>query len=400
MINVEKIDIKKKIQMHDFFIKENKIWFTVNGCNKLFTYNIERKMLCSFGKFPEEKLNKPNLFIAIEEYRDKLIFIPFMSDKVHIYDTKKNKFESIQLSRDEKIACKYCSSFRDGDFLYLLPISCKNILKINLTNYEQEYLWNIEEFLMINKKNITNIFFNNDSCKYGNNFVSYISETKILIIFDILKQQINIKELASKYNNIISICNDNDIIFCIEHITGNIICWNIKTNKISYIKISYKNIAKESLNQILDIRHYGFVHSIFRNNSIYVCPDLGNICIKIDLETKSAYTVIENYQKQNLDNKYLNSKIHLVGQKLYFFYGIESTFITIDEDGMIKKDKILLNEEELALLRKEMLEEAIMEEDIRICDIKLLIEKNLKQEEEYNLEKVGYKIFKQIKGDY
>ena len=67
---------------------------------------------------------------------------------------------------------------------------------------------------------------------------------------------------------------------------------------------------------------------------------------------------------------------------------------------MIKKDKILLNEEELALLRKEMLEEAIMEEDIRICDIKLLIEKNLKQEEEYNLEKVGYKIFKQIKGDY
>ena len=109
---MEKIDIKKKVQLNDFAIKGDEIWFTVNACNKLFHYNIKRNELCSVGRFPKEVLNKSNLFSAVEEYKNRLFFIPFISDKIQIYNIKENRFETIELI-DEKIACKYCSCFRE-----------------------------------------------------------------------------------------------------------------------------------------------------------------------------------------------------------------------------------------------------------------------------------------------
>ena len=115
------------------------------------------------------------------------------------------------------------------------------------------------------------------------------------------------------------------------------------------------------------------------------------------METKNAYIVIK--AAENLTKKYLNSKMRLVDGKLSFFYGAESAFITIDEKGIIEKERILLTEDEIISLKKEMLEEELMEEDSRICDITLLTEKNSKKERQKNFKKIGYRIFTEIKGD-
>lgn len=394
---MEKADIKRTIQLHDFIIKGDEIWFTVNACNKLFHYNIERKKLCSVGRFPKEVLNKADLFAAVEEDKGRLFFIPFISDKVHVYNIKENKFEAVELDGDKKVTCKYCSCFKEKNFLYLLPICCKSILKINLDDFQQEYIWDIEKLLNMKNENPVNVFFNNDACKCEDYFISFISDTKTLIAFDIDKNKIYEKRLEFNFNNIISICNEGNNIFCLERSTGNIICWNISSNKITYIEINYKNIPEEDLNEIINIRHQGRIYSVFKNSNIYICPDLGNISIRIELETKNAYIVIK--AAENLTKKYLNSKMRLVDGKLSFFYGAESAFITIDEKGIIEKERILLTEDEIISLKKEMLEEELMEEDSRICDITLLTEKNSKKERQKNFKKIGYRIFTEIKGD-
>ncbi len=393
---MEKIDIKKKVQLNDFAIKGDEIWFTVNACNKLFHYNIKRNELCSVGRFPKEVLNKSNLFSAVEEYKNRLFFIPFISDKIQIYNIKENRFETIELI-DEKIACKYCSCFREKNCLYLLPVCCKHVLKINLDNFEQEYMWNMEQFLNMENEESVNVFFNNDTCKCGDYFVSFISDTKTLIVFEPNKKKIQKKKLEFRFNNIISICNEGNNIFCLERSTGNIVCWNMDSNKITYTEINYENIAEEILDEIINIRHQGRVYSVFKNNSIYVCPDLGNASIRIELEAKSAYTVIK--PTENFEKKYLNSKMYLVNDKLSFFYGAESAFITIDEKGTIEKERILFKESEIISLKKEMLEEVVMEEDPRICDITLLIERCSEKERRRELKKIGDKIFTEIKGD-
>lgn len=392
---MEKIDGKRKIEVCDFVIRGDEIWFAVNGCNKLFHYNIKKKKLCSAGRFPKEVLNRLNLFSDVEEYKDRLFFIPFISDKVHVYNIKEDKFETIELNIDEKIACKYGSCFREKNFLYLLPMCCKSILKIDLDNFGQENMWNIEQFLNMKNEDPVNVLFNNDACKCGDRFVSFVSETKTLVVFEPDKRKIQEKKL--EFNNIISICNEGNDIFCLERSTGNIICWNIDSDRITYIEINYKNIARESLDEIVNIRHQGRVYSVFKNNSIYICPDLGNTIIRIELETKNAYIVVED--TENSEKKYRNSKMRLADGKLNFFYGIESAFTTIDEKGTIEKERILLTEDEIISLKKEMLEEVIMEEDSKICDITLLVERCSKQGKREEEKKIGDKIFTEIKGD-
>lgn len=394
---MEKIDMKEKIQLHDFVIKEDEIWFTINACNKVFHYNIKRKELCSVGKFPKEVLNKPNLFCTEEEYKNRLFFIPFISNNIQIYDIKEREFETIELNTDEKVVCKYFSCFREKNFLYLLPVCCKHVLKINLDNYEQEYIWNIEQFLNMKSEESVNVFFNNEVCKCGDYFVGLISETTTLVVFEPDKKKVQEKRLGFKFNNIISICNEGNNIFCLERSTGNIVCWNMDSNKITYTEINYENITEEILDEIINIRHQGRVYSVFKNNSIYLCPDLGNAIIRIELEAKSAYTVIK--PTENLKKKYLNSKMYLVNDKLSFFYGAESAFITIDEKGTIEKERIVFKESEIISLKKEMLEEVVMEEDPRICDITLLIERCSGKERRRELKKIGDKIFTEIKGD-
>ena len=91
--------------------------------------------------------------------------------------------------------------------------------------------------------------------------------------------------------------------------------------------------------------------------------------------------------------------MYLVNDKLSFFYGAESAFITIDEKGTIEKERILFKESEIISLKKEMLEEVVMEEDPRICDITLLIERCSEKERRRELKKIGDKIFTEIKGD-
>lgn len=88
---MEKTDIKRRIQMHDFCVIRNEIWFTVNECNKIFNYDIEKRKLSTVARFPGVILNKANLFSSVEYYNEKIFFIPFISDKVYIYNIKNNE---------------------------------------------------------------------------------------------------------------------------------------------------------------------------------------------------------------------------------------------------------------------------------------------------------------------
>ncbi len=395
---MEKTDIKRRIQIHDFCMMENEIWFTVNACNKVFKYNIKKRDLATVAKFPGVMLNKENLFSAIEYYNEKLFFVPFISDKVYIYNIKNSKFELINLSTGENIICKYCSCFVDHNSLYLVPICYENILKINMDTYSSEYVWNIKKYINHKNGNEFKVYFNNQSCCCGEYFVNFISETKIIILFNTVKQKISIKRLDDGYQNIIAICSNGNNLYCLERATGNIINWNIKSNTITYLNISYGNIDANSLSEILNIRYQGSVYSVFRDNNIYLCPDLGSVCIKIDMKTKNAYALIED-TLQSLADRYLNSKIHLIDGKVIFFHGAESSLVTVDKEDVIKKEEILLSEEEIKLLKKEIMEEVVMEEDFRICDLKLFAEMNLKGKRSSDLENTGNRIFRMIKGE-
>ncbi len=384
--------------MHDFCVIRNEIWFTVNECNKIFNYDIEKRKLSTVARFPGVILNKANLFSSVEYYNEKIFFIPFISDKVYIYNIKNNEFETIYLSMDKNVACNYCSCFIDHNSLYLIPICREDILKINMDTYTQEYVWHIKKYLKINDKNKTNVFFNNQSCRCGENLINFISETKIILVLNLVKQKIRIKRLDDWFQNIIAICGNGNDIFCLERATGNLIKWNIISDNITYLEINYENADTNSVSEILNIRYQGSVYSVFRDNHIYLCPDLGSVCIEIDMKTKSAYTLIEN-GAQSSDSRFLNSKMHLAHGKINFFYGAESSFVTIDEKDLIKKEEILLSEEEIKMLRKEIMEEAVMKEDSRICDAKLFIEMNLKQEKLSDVENAGNRIFRKIKGE-
>lgn len=243
------------------------------------------------------------------------------------------------------------------------------------------------------------IFFINDVCNHDDTFITSISECNKIWIFNAAKEEYKIRELKDM-DHIISNCMDDYFIYFLERNKGRIAQWNTQTDETDYIEIDYSLISEQNMNQVLNIRDYGCVYSLFRNNCIYICTDIGNVCLKISLDERKAHTVFEG--TYGLSPRSGNSKLRIVGDNIVFFCGTESSFISIDKEDIITKEKVLMKENMLADLKKEASKERILEEDFRLCNIDMLL--NLTQDKPKHRDEgsagvVGTTVYEMIKGE-
>lgn len=138
---IDQIKIVEAMVLTDGFI-----WCMAGGFNAFFQIDIISGQINYLGEVPNEKIQKARLYSDIQQYEDKLIFVPMAAEDIAIYNIKENKFIKIKLKQPNNINNLYKTDYKFSkcfifkSYAYFFSVSFPAIVKLNLINYELQYI--------------------------------------------------------------------------------------------------------------------------------------------------------------------------------------------------------------------------------------------------------------------
>ncbi|MCM1106143.1 MAG: hypothetical protein NC355_04280 [Blautia sp.] len=89
----------------DFVIVDNRIWFSNNTMNGLFSANPESGQTELVRIFPGEKLFQCRLYTKVYVYNNRLVFIPYCAENISVYNILNDSFIQIEtpISKKERM---------------------------------------------------------------------------------------------------------------------------------------------------------------------------------------------------------------------------------------------------------------------------------------------------------
>lgn len=115
-------------------------WYVPTFENALYRINKTTNTIEFVTNFFHEKI-KALLFSKIVSYKNMLIFIPNLADYITIFTPDNNNMYKLDYIKGRSILSqgnRFGSAILDGDNLYLIPITIKEIVELNLENYEMK----------------------------------------------------------------------------------------------------------------------------------------------------------------------------------------------------------------------------------------------------------------------
>lgn len=118
-------------------VKGDFLWVSAMKFNGLFKIDLRTKEINFVGCFPYEKLYGRLHLDRIIEHNNKLYFVPFESNYIHIYDIEKNTFEGIKIERK---AGRYHGGIKYGDKIFFISPQTSIILELDTQSNAIKYI--------------------------------------------------------------------------------------------------------------------------------------------------------------------------------------------------------------------------------------------------------------------
>lgn len=85
-----------KHMFQDFVVIDNKIWFSSSVMNGIFCADVDGGHAAFVAVFPGSSLFQRRLYTEVYAYGDELIFIPYMAEKISVYNMSKDVFIQLE----------------------------------------------------------------------------------------------------------------------------------------------------------------------------------------------------------------------------------------------------------------------------------------------------------------
>ena len=238
-----------KVDISDVIWEKNKIWFCSRNFNGLFCMDSQTGKVREVGAFPHEMYSKRGVCGTLHLIDDKIFCTPLTAKAIYVYDIKKEHFFTIEI--DEKVkttmpgAPYFFGTIVYKNYLFMLPEYSKYIVRINLDNYEMEYIsdWNrlIEETLF----DKMDLFFGKHSVLVKNKL--YIPFLRMNAVLELDCDTLNcvLHKLDVSVIGFENICYSDGCLFLTSVTTGEIIKWNLETEEIDEIKVYDEQLENE-----------------------------------------------------------------------------------------------------------------------------------------------------------
>ncbi|MBR1470030.1 MAG: hypothetical protein IJ600_00145 [Lachnospiraceae bacterium] len=176
----------RTITAYDICHIGEKLYCVCNEFNALVRYDCLKRKNEFVGRIPDEQLYAKSLFSKIIHYDDKMVFIPLFAQKIWIYDYINNEWQGIEIENPD-CGDKFMQAVVCGNVVYILPYKYNKMLKLNLSNYELEYVEIDEPKCELEKK----IYFRSDIVIKNNRIYAAYGSGDYVFEFDLVSEKCN-----------------------------------------------------------------------------------------------------------------------------------------------------------------------------------------------------------------
>lgn len=254
LIQNPQVNIPQKIEAKNipiwpsvFCVDEDNVWFVHGKINILMRYNFSRKTTYLITLLSNKQTFKDGLYSGIYKWENKIFIIPCLARNIIVYDISNNHILAIDLKEIELYNHKplFCKSYSKGNYLYCIPYFYKSIIKINMENCTLEYF---EITGLLNKffYSIESIYIN-DTTEIGDELISIIGESNILLVLNTVSDTMQIKRIEGK-DNYVSISNIRNELYLFNQESCEIVALHNYTLKKPFIRLYFHDIKMNTIN--------------------------------------------------------------------------------------------------------------------------------------------------------
>ncbi len=286
---------------NDFYLNDNRMFFSAGNFNGLFEYLINEKKLYFLGNFKNEGLLNMQLYGKIHKYKNKLIFTPMSADNIAVYDIKEKTFSAIHLPLP-KIPCgfegKFLNSVVVEDKIIMFPGRFYCIVEYNINSEELQIHdeWYDECIKRWGKRSY--LLFSYDMVKIGNDIFLPSALTSGIFKYCLTENKYEFIDIPYKCKCLSTLAYDGEYF------------WSV-TDDGKLLILKNNGLILKKIDVYITYGERGLVHrSVYDNGYIWLFFSQQSKIIKIKCyDCENEYEVIKYSEKEK---EYTNLEYHAV----------------------------------------------------------------------------------------
>lgn len=303
------------IEIRDFVLYQNKIWFMAYNFNALFNMDLDTFEIQYIGKIPGESEIQNNLSFSISLYQDMLIIVPFTGKYFVLYNLKKAEFILHYIDVSAVGERQFMDSFNVGESICFYPVKGTDFIQYNPNeNY-------VEKKISFRKDNKV-INCRRDTLQIGSK--TYITTfTNVIYVYDsnhTIVKDYCIGNILWKYRRIDKY--EEDILLLAE---DRVVFWKEQTEQVEDV-IVFSHLFNGD-----ECSYYDYV---IIDSILYLFPFRANQIIKIDLKNKMSEGIYqfkeEKIKGENGKWKEVYHRVKMVNGNIIAISNIENEIQIID----------------------------------------------------------------------
>lgn len=328
------------LAFENIYQEDDVIWVTpymYNGLYKISKLNWKAEYL---GAFPGEKMDGWRLYSSIIKHQNKLYFAPGSANEIGVFDILTNALFKIPIEIPQTLhktkyfpEAKFFASVQYKKWIFFVACSYPAFIRYDLETQELKYYSDWVEKLEKYSSTTEDVFFRQQACVRGNQFVIAACNSNAVVVFDMDDCVSQVFEVGSKGCRYSGICYDGETYWLSPRGVGPVVNWDPK----KLVFVEYHDFP-------LDYNPVGlsFWNINYAGGYVWLFPNRANLALKIDVPSK-IMSVADVFQQEcafnasegwSLQENYIMS--HSDGNKLYAHTGKSNQFMEyeVDRDRM------------------------------------------------------------------
>lgn len=216
---------------------DNLTYFSCNTFNGLFSYDNDIKNIAFVSWFSDEPFLATFIHQKAIRFRNKIVFIPFNSGKISIYDIYTKEIKSILINSSPYAFCIDAVQYEEYVWLFFAHEN-HSVVKFCLDNYSVEYLISNKDII----NNISNytpwrIFYTPFSIS-NTKIYGGVWGTNSVFCLDLKTGAWNTRQINIKNIKLSSVVKSEEYYYCTAVKSNYIYKYNISTNQYDILRVS------------------------------------------------------------------------------------------------------------------------------------------------------------------
>lgn len=350
-----------KLRCRKLYEDETYDWFSAMRFNGFYRVEKATEKAELLFHFPEENLEKENMFYDMVKVGDWFIFAPMTGKHIVLYHEKKKQVKTIPLKEEFiETLIKYAKEFKFisiavvGTNVFFIPTLYPAIVKLDLKTmtltYLEDWIAQVEVLPEFTKNASRKAYF----------FTSLVVDTQIylplvcsphVIIMDGNTGAIKIEEVNGTVDGFKGIAFDGTNFWLTPSIGDCVTKWNPESKEVLSIQLSERAQQTPLI-----------YNPVIYQDTLYIPCGLDGIPFEINIKTgafkeSALLTTVSQVESELYDEKYADMFcISLKGNCLRFISGKNSDWYRMNLDtGEVSHEPVFIEEQGLNILKRKTL---------------------------------------------